>query len=162
MNSSKSEVSSPVAPAEFARRLDGLIPRLCRAMLRYERVAVAGSELTLAQLWALDLLHERRTCSMHELAEELQMKSPSATALADRLDSLGMIERVRSAGDRRVVQVRLTPDGQRFLARRRSAKIRGIRRIFSPLTAAERVQYLKLVEKMARDLSGTGPGRNPS
>jgi DNA-binding MarR family transcriptional regulator len=155
MNISKAEIPASVPLAAFARRLDALIPRLCRAMLRYERFAVAGSELTVAQLWAMDLLQEVRSCSMHELAEELQLKSSSATALADHLEALAMIERFRPSGDRRVVRVRLTQDGRRFLAGRRSAKIKGIRKIFSPLTPAERVQYLKLVEKMARDLAGT-------
>jgi len=50
------------------------------------------------------------------LAERLQIRHHSAVELIDRLERKGFIRRVRSAGDRREVLVRLTPRGERKLA----------------------------------------------
>jgi len=49
------------------------------------------------------------------LAERLQIRHHSAVELVDRLERKGLIRRVRSAGDRREVLVRLTTRGEQKL-----------------------------------------------
>lgn len=50
------------------------------------------------------------------IAESLMLKPHSASGLADRLETLGMLERRASANDRRLAQVVLTPAADRVLA----------------------------------------------
>lgn len=60
--------------------------------------------------------------SPKDLSHELQLSSPATTAMLDRLARLGMIERLRSDQDRRVI--RISPTGK--------ARLKG-RQMFMPL-----------------------------
>jgi DNA-binding MarR family transcriptional regulator len=145
----------------FADRLHALMPRLCRAMMRYERNYLTSGVLTLPQLWALEIIREVGAATMHDLAAALQFKSSSATMLVDRLEHLGLIRRQREARDRRVVRVALSARGRRALEQIADQKKLGIRHAFKPLSARERGLYLQLIEKMAGALSPVeaAPGR---
>ena len=50
------------------------------------------------------------------LADTLLLKPHSVTGLADRLEALGLVERVRSERDRRSVELRLTDKARRLMA----------------------------------------------
>jgi uncharacterized protein YeaO (DUF488 family)/DNA-binding MarR family transcriptional regulator len=54
-----------------------------------------------------------------DVAEHLLLEHHSAVGLVDRAEAAGLVERVRpgSGGDRRVVRLRLTPDGEGLLER---------------------------------------------
>src|SRR3954454_22967988 len=52
-----------------------------------------------------------------QLAEHLVLSHHSAVGLADRLEQRGLLERVRSEGDRRQVRLGLTPEGAESVRR---------------------------------------------
>lgn len=56
---------------------------------------------------------ERSTIS--ELAERMQLERHTVTELVDRAERAGLIERERSSDDRRVVDLRLTAEGEQRL-----------------------------------------------
>lgn len=80
--------------------------------------AVANQEiarrlgLTLSDLTALDHLLAGEPLGTGELAQRLGMRSPSATAVLDRLESAGHVRRVSHPTDRRRVLIEATVDGQ--------------------------------------------------
>lgn len=87
-------------------------------MMRREverRMAALG--LTDAQWKPLWLLSSGRADTGLEMARLLEMDAGALTRLLDRLEGKGLIERVRSAADRRVVHLRLTPAGGDAAAR---------------------------------------------
>ena len=49
-----------------------------------------------------------------ELARQSQMDAGAMTRLLDRLETKGLLRRVRATEDRRVVQLELTPEGQQL------------------------------------------------
>jgi DNA-binding MarR family transcriptional regulator len=51
-----------------------------------------------------------------EIAERMVTRDPDITRLVDRLARRGLVRRVRSRRDRRVVEVGITPKGQEILA----------------------------------------------
>jgi DNA-binding MarR family transcriptional regulator len=57
-----------------------------------------------------------------ELAERLQLRHHSAVELVSRCEAAGLVERRRSDGDRREVQIHLTRVGERALHRVASAQ----------------------------------------
>lgn len=154
VNISKNEINCAAAslPA-FADHVSALFPRLCRAMVRHESNDLTNGKITLPQLWALELVREKKSMAMRDLAAALEMKSPSATMLADQLDALGLVRRTRGAKDRRVVQVALTAKGHKALDDILRQKKKGIMEIFKPLSAAERRSYLAILNKLANALS---------
>jgi DNA-binding MarR family transcriptional regulator len=51
-----------------------------------------------------------------EVAEHMITRDPDITRLLDRLEARGLVTRTRDQKDRRVVIVRITPEGERLLA----------------------------------------------
>ena len=68
--------------------------------------------LTMPQMVTLLAIHDSGTCRMGALADATLQSGGTLTGIVDRLIADGLVERVRSTGDRRVVEVALTPAGQ--------------------------------------------------
>lgn len=154
VNSSKSEIPRLARSLDtFVDHVAGLVPQLCRAMVRQESNYVTRGELTLPQLWALELLRRRGPCQMHEVLSALQLKSSTGTVFVDRLCKLGLVKRGRGAEDRRAVHVSLTAKGNRALDEIDQHRREGMLEVFRPFTAAERAAYLDLLEKLVREMS---------
>ena len=69
--------------------------------------------LTHAQWGPLFMLRKAGTATVAELSRDLQVDAGAMTRMLDRLESKGLCRRVRSTDDRRVVNIALTPDGER-------------------------------------------------
>ncbi len=55
--------------------------------------------------------------TMTALAARLSISTAAVTGIADKLEKLGLIERIRGAQDRRSVWLKLTPAGQALAAK---------------------------------------------
>jgi DNA-binding MarR family transcriptional regulator len=69
-----------------------------------------AGELSVAQLHAVKTLFESGELTMNELAEQLSVSPPSASAMVDRLVEKGVVCREHSTQDRRKVVVRISPE----------------------------------------------------
>jgi DNA-binding MarR family transcriptional regulator len=79
-----------------------------------QRMAVHG--LTDAQWKPLMLLSSGRAGNANEMARLMDVDAGAVTRLLDRLETKGLLERVRSEADRRVVHLRLTAAGEAVAA----------------------------------------------
>lgn len=85
--------------------------KLMLATRRELEARMAEHGLTDAQWKPLWILKCRTTATAIELAREIDMDAGAVTRLVDRLEAKGLVERVRSESDRRVVHLRLTAAG---------------------------------------------------
>jgi DNA-binding MarR family transcriptional regulator len=76
--------------------------------------------LTYPQYLVLLVLWERDGRTVKELGEELRLDSGTLSPLLKRMEAAGLVERHRTAGDERVVEVRLTAAGTELQLRARS------------------------------------------
>ncbi|MEV4343259.1 MarR family transcriptional regulator [Actinoplanes sp. NPDC049596] len=87
-------------------------------------LAAVDGEVTLPQFRALVVLAVRGPQRGIDIAEELQVNPSTGTRMLDRLTRKGLVRRLRSTADRRVVRVRLTPAGhdivEQVITRRRA------------------------------------------
>jgi DNA-binding MarR family transcriptional regulator len=92
--------------------------------LTVRALAAVEAEVTLAQFRALVVLAVRGTLRSADIAEELQVNPSTGTRMTDRLAAKGLVRRVRSTDDRRVVRLRLTRAGhdivEKAMAHRRA------------------------------------------
>ena len=103
---------------EIAEELRPTLLRIARYLRREtEELGVTSHQATL--LW---LVRSRPGLSLRELAQEEGISAPSLSAHVDRLESLGLIRRVRSTDDRRRVGLELTPEGRATLRRVRARR----------------------------------------
>lgn len=78
---------------------------------------VAAHRLTLSQFGVLETLCHLGPLSQCKLGEKLLKSSGNITMVVDNLEKLGLVERRRDSGDRRVVTVYLTAEGRALIER---------------------------------------------
>jgi DNA-binding MarR family transcriptional regulator len=76
-----------------------------------------SSDVTIAQLRILLLLHMQDSARMSSIASELGIALPTATGIVDNLVKKDLVIRDTDPGDRRAVICRLSPTGQTFINR---------------------------------------------
>jgi DNA-binding MarR family transcriptional regulator len=97
-----------------------------RAFVGLTARSLAGvdGEVTLPQFRALVVLAVRGPQRSVDIADELRVNPSTGTRMCDRLVRKGLVKRVRSTSDRRVVRLRLTAKGhdivETVVARRRA------------------------------------------
>ena len=107
-----------LTPETAAAELRPVLLRLARELRREtEQLGVTARQATL--LW---LVKRSPGLSLAELAAEEGISPPALSGHVDRLERAGLIERVRSTGDRRRVGLRLTDDGERLMRRVRARR----------------------------------------
>lgn len=89
---------------------------LMTLMRREVESRMAEHGLTDAQWKPLWMLKSGRASTAHELARQAMIDAGAITRMVDRLEAKGLIERVRSEADRRVVHLRLTEAGEAAVA----------------------------------------------
>lgn len=91
--------------------------------------------------------------SIGELLAYYKVSSATITGVIDTLEGEGLIERVRSAKDRRKVHVRITEAGRRFMDEFLPVHQENIRRFVSVLTIPERETLMQLLEKLHQGIA---------
>jgi len=107
--------------ADPATLADGLRPVLLRLSreLRQETESLGVTSRQVTLLW---LIRRNPGLSLRELAAEERISAPALSGHVDRLERAGLLERVRSADDRRRVGLTLTPEGAKLLKRVRARR----------------------------------------
>jgi DNA-binding MarR family transcriptional regulator len=89
-----------------------LMRRVLTSILAQGDRQLAQHGLTHAQWLPLYKLLANENAKVAQMARDLGIDPGAMTRSLDRLESKGLIERQRSSEDRRVVNLRLTPEGQ--------------------------------------------------
>ncbi len=140
-----------------------LLNQVVISMRRQIEQAMTAHDLTAAQWYPLWKLKRDGPATSQELARDMDIDAGAMTRLVDRLAAKGLVERLRSDTDRRVVRISLTRAGQQVaahipqvLAEVNNAYLRGFSR--------DEWQQLKLLLRRMLD-SGpprpAAPRRNP-
>lgn len=95
------------------------------------------AEITLTQLMVLRRLREG-PLSASALGHALGLSPTSVTRLVDRLEARRLVERRRSEDDRRCVEIRLEPAGERLLGEVKVMRGTDLHRAVESMTVAER------------------------
>src|SRR5512142_249816 len=104
--------------SEEVRALDTYI-KLSRATNSFEdRVLSHGAlgKLTVSQFGVLEALHHLGPMCQGQLSQKLLKSTGNITMVVDNLEKSGFVRRVRSVEDRRMIQIELTPAGNKLIA----------------------------------------------
>jgi len=94
------------------RSIAYLTKRAVQSMLLQVDRRLARHDLTHAQWLPLFKLSQGECSTLVELARTVSMDPGAMTRALDRLEAKGLVRRVRSLQDRRVIQLELTPEGR--------------------------------------------------
>lgn len=91
--------------------------RTADALLHGLEAALKPVGLSASQYNVLRILRgaEAEGLACREVAERMVTRDPDITRLLDRLEARGLVIRARDRADRRVITVRITPEGLRLL-----------------------------------------------
>lgn len=109
---------------------------------------LASHDITHAQGSIIMMLSSGKYVTAAALARELYVDSASMTRMLDRLEKRSLIERVRCGEDRRVSNLRLTPDGQKLANQLPDVFTSVLNRNFAAFTADEVANLKALLRKL--------------
>lgn len=101
---------------DVAQSVGHQIVKLMQQMRREVETRMAQHGMTDAQWKPLWMIASGRATTAIELARETGIDAGAITRMLDRLESKGLIERVRSESDRRVVHLKATAAGEQAAA----------------------------------------------
>ncbi|GGV38393.1 MarR family winged helix-turn-helix transcriptional regulator [Actinomadura sp. LOL_016] len=139
----------------------GVIGRISRLQLLLNRELkefFAGHGL---ESWEFDVLATlRRSGAPHELTAGALLRTSMVTSGAitnriDRLEGRGLVERVRDAGDRRSVRIRLTPAGLELIDEVVGLHAENEARLLAGLDPAERDRLAGTLRTLLESLGDT-------
>ncbi len=105
-----------------------------------------------AQIQLCIELSERGAGTISELASRLRVSASAISLLVDRMVAHGMVERVRSTDDRRVVQVRLSPAAAEMASSLLRVQRTLVKRFLESTPPADRVTFFRHIERLAQTL----------
>lgn len=105
--------------------------------------------LTPEQYLLLAFLYLNGPLRVSDLAQLLGTKPSSTTLACQRLEREGMVSRVRTEADERVVIVALTEQGQNVFRNWRAERLRALAKMLEPLEPQEQEEFLRLLRKIS-------------
>jgi DNA-binding MarR family transcriptional regulator len=142
----------------FTAGLDDFLRALRTARGRFNRSPVVP-ELSVSQFHLLEpLATADGPMAMCALAEAAGVAAPTATRMLDGLVRRGLAERTRPAeGDRRRVDVTLTPEGRELVAAKRARIASARKQVFGRLSPGERESAARLLHSLAAAIDDLHP-----
>ena len=114
---SRADAPAVGAPATAEALLDAVVNEL-HVLMGMMRCAGTGrmvkSGISMTHLHILWLLEHHGDLTMGHLADLVDVSLSNASGLIDRMEERGLVERIRVPDDRRVVLVRVSPEGARM------------------------------------------------
>lgn len=87
-----------------------------------------------------------RTASMSSISRELGLSLSSMTQIADRLDRVGLVERIAIGSDRRVRHLKLTEKGEGLMRSHEESQLQRITESLQSLTIEQTEEVLRAME----------------
>ncbi len=104
--------------------------------------------LTLGEFRVLRVLSESGPSPMIDLAKEQMITGAAMTNIVDHLEQVGLVERVRSESDRRIVSVAISRKGQDTVKQGLALYEKLIEKATRHVTEQERRNLLAIFDKM--------------
>ncbi len=111
-----------------------------------------GSRINPLQMHALLLIDQKEEITMKELAQNLDISSPSATAFADRLVKNNWAKRYNDPKNRRSVKLCLTDFGKNILEKKREERKKLTKKLIESIPVKDRKDLLRILEEILSNL----------
>ena len=113
---------------------------------------LSSYDLGIIEFRILRTISNSGTCPMVKLAELNFITQPWITGIIDKLEKKNLVERSRSATDRRIINIRLKPDGTRLYNKIKERYEENISSLFSSIDRETKEQFLKILTEIEEDI----------
>lgn len=122
--------------AELITASRALVAIAARSIARVEE------QVTLPQYRALVVLASRDGLRPVDLADALDVSPSTATRMCDRLVAKALVERDHSDGDRREVELRLSPEGRALVGEVTAQRRRDLRNVLARIAEPDQARLI--------------------
>ena len=106
---------------------------------------------TMLQVQTLKTIQENPLITASELAYKLQMSSSAITQMTDRLIKTRLISRKINKNDRRLVQLNLTPHGEKHLTQVLKKMEQKANQVLAPISTADLQTIVKIFNNFLKE-----------
>jgi len=134
------------------RELDRVVEAIVFLYTESRRITKEAARqygLTGPQLTVLKLLEGVGDLSLSALSEQIRRRNNTVTGIVDRMVAAGLVVRARSEEDRRVIHIRLTPEGRRLARETPVRPMAVFQEALVSLTRTERSDLSRILLKVA-------------
>jgi len=136
-----------------------LVHEVLQGSLRQLHPTLTKEGITMGQFWAIRTVSSLRTASLGTAARYLGLSAPALCASVDQLEKAGLVRRQRSARDRRMVELSLTPRGRQVQTRVWREIARVMTEAGQSLDADDVAAAVRVFREVARRLESDVPNR---
>ncbi|MFH1594204.1 MAG: MarR family transcriptional regulator [Candidatus Omnitrophota bacterium] len=140
----------------FSKEISGIMPHIHASLIRALPNEITKGKIGFPQMVIMDILLEKGRCKMSDLSRVIGVTKGAVTGITDRLIAAGLLDRLRSGVDRRIVYTMLTKRGIRISKKIRNHKLNTISALFSSISRGERDQYLRIMKKLQKKMKAKG------
>jgi len=155
----RQDVNRGPMPDEEASRCDRRILNAIRQIIRAadidSRKLASDHQITSPQLMALMAVVEKGCVSATGIAKRIHLSPSTLVGVLDRLENKGLIQRDRSADDRRLVWVTATEEGRALVAKTPFPLQYSLDKALKQLSEKEQGQVAACMKRLV-DLMGVG------
>jgi DNA-binding MarR family transcriptional regulator len=144
MNESKKELTS---------RLDDM-EKITETFFRYKNKLIEEKrgettyKITPTKYHMLKMIYKKNACMVTDFSKELELSSGATTIILNQLEDEGLITRLRSEDDRRIVWIKLSDSGKKLIEEILRRRNQFLSDMLSTLSEDEKEQFFHLLEKM--------------
>jgi MarR family transcriptional regulator, organic hydroperoxide resistance regulator len=126
--------------------------RVFQAVNEQSKKAEAITGLTGPQLWAIKTIAESAPIKVSDLARKIYLHPATVVGILDRLETRGVVTRIRSKNDRRVVKIDLTDMGRELVSKAPQVAQGLLVEGLEVLTSKELVNIASVLDKLVQIL----------
>lgn len=132
--------------------------KIAHAINKHSKYLQESFKLTLPQIICLREIHEHGPITFSRLTHILALNNSTTTGIVDRLEREKLVQRVRSAVDRRQITVEITEAGMRILADAPPPLNADFIERFEQLSQKEKDEIVQAIDRLASLLDTSDVG----
>lgn len=135
--------------------------RVIRAIDLHSKQLVKTASVTGPQLRLLQLIRSEEQATVRELSDAMSLSQATVTSIMDRLESRGLVSRIRSKKDKRKVHPELTAAGEDILAKAPAPMQDSFVRKFDQLSSWEQHMIIASLQRVAEMMDASDIDASP-
>jgi DNA-binding MarR family transcriptional regulator len=145
----------------LVQSLVSLIEEFMRRSMRDFILYSKQNGLSMTQIATLLLIHRKGAISVSDIGNELQITSPAASQLLDRLVQQGLVDRSEDPDDRRLKQITLSNQGEAVLKAGFQARRNWLEDLVELMSQEEQKQVFAALDLMLAKADPTSKLQQP-
>jgi DNA-binding MarR family transcriptional regulator len=144
----QTETHADEALGRDAEALHEALSGLVRLYQFRDRDQICCFDVSVPQCYGLEALVKKGPMTLGELAERLYLEKSTASRVVDALERKGYVTRASHPGDRRALQLKVTPAGRHLVERIRASLVEDARAVLEDLSPSFRREAARLLARL--------------